>query len=153
MPLSAERKAEYFEHMKELMTTYTKCFIVEIDNVGSMQLQQTRMSLRGTAEVLMCKNTMMRKCIREFVEENPDTPIAQLEACCRGNVGFVFTNGDLLRFVSVWKVMSVLLLLRLVPRLPLMLSYPRDLPVVIQVRLLSSRLFKSLPRLLVVRLK
>lgn len=95
MPLSAERKAEYFEHMKELMTTYTKCFIVEIDNVGSMQLQQTRMSLRGTAEVLMGKNTMMRKCIREFVEENPDTPIAQLEACCRGNVGFVFTNGDL----------------------------------------------------------
>jgi len=95
MPLSSERKAEYFEHMKELMTTYTKCFIVEIDNVGSMQLQQTRMSLRGTAEVLMGKNTMMRKCIREFVEENPDTPIAQLEACCRGNVGFVFTNGDL----------------------------------------------------------
>ena len=38
MPLSSERKAEYFEHMKELMTTYTKCFIVEIDNVGSMQL-------------------------------------------------------------------------------------------------------------------
>jgi len=95
MPLSAERKAEYFEHMKELMTTYTKCFVVEIDNVGSMQLQQTRMSLRGTAEVLMGKNTMMRKCIREFVEENPDSPIAQLEGCCRGNVGFVFTNGDL----------------------------------------------------------
>jgi len=26
---------------------------------------------------------------------NPDSPIAQLEGCCRGNVGFVFTNGDL----------------------------------------------------------
>lgn len=77
------------------MTTYTKCFIVQIDNVGSMQLQQTRMSLRGTAEVLMGKNTMMRKCIREFVEENPESPVAQLEECCRGNVGFVFTNGDL----------------------------------------------------------
>lgn len=60
-----------------------------------MQIQQTRLALRGKAEVLMGKNTMMRKCIREFVEENPDTPIAQLEACCRGNVGFVFTNGDL----------------------------------------------------------
>jgi large subunit ribosomal protein LP0 len=95
MPLSAERKAEYFEHMKELMTTYTKCFVVEIDNVGSMQLQQTRMALRGTAEVLMGKNTMMRKCIREYIEENPDSPIGQLEDCCRGNVGFVFTNGDL----------------------------------------------------------
>lgn len=95
MPLSAERKEWYFEHMKELMSTYSKCFIVQIDNVGSMQLQQTRMSLRGTAEVLMGKNTMMRKCIREFCEENPESPIAQLEEQCRGNVGFVFTNGDL----------------------------------------------------------
>merc|ERR1712165_265139 len=39
--------------------------------------------------------TMMRKCIREFVEENPGSPIGQLEALCRGNVGFVFTNSDL----------------------------------------------------------
>lgn len=95
MPLSAERKAEYFEHMKDLMSTYSKLFVVDIDNVGSMQLQQTRMALRGKAEILMGKNTMMRKCIREFVEENPDSPVAQLETCCRGNVGFVFTNGDL----------------------------------------------------------
>ena len=95
MPLSAERKSEYFERMKELMSTFNKCFIVEIDNVGSMQLQSTRIELRGKAEVLMGKNTMMRKCIREYVEENPETPVAQLEACCRGNVGFVFTNGDL----------------------------------------------------------
>lgn len=43
----------------------------------------------------MGKNTMMRKCIREYVEENPGTPVEQLEACCRGNIGFVFTNGDL----------------------------------------------------------
>jgi len=95
MPLSAARKAEYFEHMKECMSTYTKLFVVEIDNVGSMQLQQTRMALRGTAEVLMGKNTMMRKCIRDYVEENPGSPMGQLEACCRGNVGMVFTNGDL----------------------------------------------------------
>jgi len=95
MPLSTERKAEYFERMKMLMGTYNKCFVVEIDNVGSMQLQETRIALRGKAEILMGKNTMMRKCIREFAEENAGTPIAQLEAQCRGNVGFVFTNGDL----------------------------------------------------------
>ena len=71
MPLSAERKAAYFDTMKTLMSTYSKCFIVDIDNVGSMQIQSTRLALRGTAEVLMGKNTMMRKCIREFVEENP----------------------------------------------------------------------------------
>jgi large subunit ribosomal protein LP0 len=60
-----------------------------------MQLQMTRLGLRGKAEILMGKNTMMRKIIREFVEENPGTPVEKLEEQCRGNVGFVFTNGDL----------------------------------------------------------
>jgi len=95
MPLSDERKKEYFERMKNLLSTYSKAFVVEVDNVGSGQLQNTRKGLRGRAEILMGKNTMMRKCIREFVEENPGSPIGQLEALCRGNVGFVFTNSDL----------------------------------------------------------
>jgi len=95
MPLSAERKEEYFTRMKALLTNYSKAFIVDIDNVGSNQLQNTRKALRGQAEVLMGKNTMMRKIIREYAEENPGTPTAQLEDFCRGNVGFVFTDGDL----------------------------------------------------------
>jgi len=95
MPLSAERKAEYFDTFKNLLSTYSKLFIVEIDNVGSKQLQDTRKTLRGKAEVLMGKNTMMRKCLREYVDENPESPVEQLIECCRGNVGFVFTNGDL----------------------------------------------------------
>jgi len=95
MPLSPERKAEYFERMKDLLLSYTKAFVVSVDNVGSAQLQNTRKALRGDAEILMGKNTMMRKVIREFVEANPGTPIAQLEDVCKGNVGFVFTNGDL----------------------------------------------------------
>jgi large subunit ribosomal protein LP0 len=81
--------------MKELLSTYTKCFIVNVDNVGSTQLQMTRKTLRGKGEVLMGKNTMMRKVIKEFVEENPGSPVEKLEEQCRGNVGFVFTNGDL----------------------------------------------------------
>jgi len=95
MPLSNERKGEYFERMKELLTTYSKAFIVEVDNVGSNQLQLTRRGLRGKAEILMGKNTMMRKCIREYIEENPASTVSNLEEMCRGNVGFVFTNGDL----------------------------------------------------------
>jgi large subunit ribosomal protein LP0 len=60
-----------------------------------MQLQMTRKGLRGKAEVLMGKNTMMRKCIREYCDENPGSPAEKLIETCRGNVGFVFTNGDL----------------------------------------------------------
>jgi large subunit ribosomal protein LP0 len=101
MPLSAERKTEYFERMKNLLDKYQKLFIVEVDNVGSQQLQNTRAGLRGTAEILMGKNTMMRKIIKEYAEENPGTPKSQLEACCRGNVGMVFTNGDLSEVRSI----------------------------------------------------
>jgi len=39
--------------------------------VGSKQMQQIRMSLRGKAVVLMGKNTMMRKAIRGHLENNP----------------------------------------------------------------------------------
>lgn len=95
MPLSPERKAEYFERMKELLGTYTKLFVVDVDNVGSMQLQVTRKALRGKAEILMGKNTMMRKVIKQYVEENPEAPCEQLSEMCRGNIGFVFTSGDL----------------------------------------------------------
>lgn len=95
MPLSPERKAEYFTKMKDFLGRYNKCFVVEVDNVGSKQLQDTRSALRGEAEILMGKNTMMRKCIKEYVDDNPGSPIGQLGELCRGNVGFVFTNGDL----------------------------------------------------------
>jgi large subunit ribosomal protein LP0 len=95
MPLSPERKAEYFERMKTLLGEYHKAFIVEVDNVGSKQLQITRKDLRGKAEILMGKNTMMRKVIRQYVTDNPGSPVEKLSEVCRGNVGFVFTNGDL----------------------------------------------------------
>lgn len=95
MPLSAERKDEYFVKMKDLLTNYSKAFVVQIDNVGSSQLQNTRKALRGSAEILMGKNTMMRKVFKDFGEENPGHPIVSLGEMCRGNVGFVFTNDDL----------------------------------------------------------
>lgn len=63
------------------------------DNVGSKQMQQIRISLRGSAIVLMGKNTMMRKAIRGHLESNP--ALEKLLPHIKGNVGFVFTRGDL----------------------------------------------------------
>lgn len=95
MPLSQARKEEYFEKLKTYLETYSSCFVVVVDNVGSKQLQDTRKVLRGKADLLMGKNTMMRKCIRDYCDANPGTPVEKLIEECRGNVGFVFTNGDL----------------------------------------------------------
>jgi len=51
------------------------------------------MSLRGTAVVLMGKNTICRKAIREHMETNP--ALEALLPWVKGNIGFVFTNADL----------------------------------------------------------
>jgi len=67
--------------------------MVGVDNVGSKQMQKIRIALRGHAEVLMGKNTMMRKAIRGHLENNP--ALEKLLPHIRGNVGFVFTKGDL----------------------------------------------------------
>lgn len=56
---------------QNLLDEYPKCFIVGADNVGSKQMQQIRITLRGSGVVLMGKNTMMRKAIRGHIERNP----------------------------------------------------------------------------------
>lgn len=61
--------------------------------MGSTQMQQIRISLRGSSIVLMGKNTMMRKAIKDHLETNPN--LEKLLPHIKGNVGFVFTRGDL----------------------------------------------------------
>jgi len=95
MPLSKTKKAEYFKKMTILLEKYTKVFIVNVDNVGSQQMNKTRMQMRGNAEVLMGKNTLMKKILSEFLIKNPEHIFAALDEKMKGNVGFVFTNGDL----------------------------------------------------------
>jgi large subunit ribosomal protein LP0 len=86
-------KANYFVKLTSLLDEYPKCFIVGADNVGSKQMQEIRIALRGQAIVLMGKNTMMRKAIRGHIETNPD--LERLLPHIKQNVGFVFTKLEL----------------------------------------------------------
>jgi large subunit ribosomal protein LP0 len=95
MPLSKDKKKEYYAKMVRLLSTYTKVFVVAVDNVGSQQMNATRRSMRGKAEILMGKNTLMRKVLKEFLEANPGHFYANIEPKLAGNVGFVFTNDNL----------------------------------------------------------
>lgn len=88
-----EQKAEYFVKLKSLVEEYKSCFIVTVDNVGSQQMHLIRKSLRGEAVVLLGKNTMIRRALRQFVADIPE--LERLVPLVRGNMGFVFTNGDL----------------------------------------------------------
>ncbi|KAK7924560.1 60S acidic ribosomal protein P0 [Apiospora marii] len=86
-------KAEYFGKLKSLLEEYNSVFLVSVDNVSSQQMHEVRQSLRGEAVVLMGKNTMVRRALKTFVADSPE--YERLLPHIRGNIGFVFTNGDL----------------------------------------------------------
>jgi len=89
----ASWKANYFIKLLRCLEEFPKCFLVGVDNVGSKQMQEIRIALRGKGEVLMGKNTMIRKAIRGHLQKNP--ALEKLLPYVVGNVGFVFTKDDL----------------------------------------------------------
>ena len=56
-------------------------------------MHQIRVALRGKGVVLMGKNTMVRRALRSFLAELPQ--FEKLLPHVKGNIGFVFTAGDL----------------------------------------------------------
>lgn len=88
-----ESKAIYFQKLNDYLNTYQSIFIVNVDNVSSNQMHQIRQSLRGEATVLMGKNTMVRRALKGLITSRPE--FEKLLAHVKGNIGFVFTNGDL----------------------------------------------------------
>jgi len=87
------RKEAYAERLKQLLNEFKNILICTVDNVGSNQMQKVRIALRGQAVLLMGKNTVMRKVIRQEGEKN--AKIQALLDVIVGNVGFVFTNNEL----------------------------------------------------------
>lgn len=94
-----DRKVAYLARVKELFSTYNKIMLVEADFVGSAQMQEIRKSLRPDSTLLMGKNTLIRKALRELGNSTFD-PLLPL---IKGNVGLVFTDGDLTRVLKVIK--------------------------------------------------
>lgn len=89
----AEWKANYFQKLEDAIRNHSKFLLVNADNVASLQFAQIRAALRGKAQIIMGKNTMMKKVIRGLLEEFPD--YEKVLPLLVDNVGFVFTNGDL----------------------------------------------------------
>jgi len=92
-------KAGYFKKLQESLQKYDKCFIVGVDNVRSNQMQKIRISLRGKAELLMGKNTMIRKVINSMLETYPQ--LDKIMPHIKDNIGFVFTSVDLISIRDV----------------------------------------------------
>ncbi|GJE94551.1 60S acidic ribosomal protein P0 [Phanerochaete sordida] len=93
MGATRAQKELYFQKLKELIAKHPSIFVVNVDNVGSNQMHQIRVALRGKGVVVMGKNTMVRRALRSILTEYPQ--FERLLPHVRGNIGFVFTSGDL----------------------------------------------------------
>ncbi|XP_073279243.1 large ribosomal subunit protein uL10-like [Primulina huaijiensis] len=91
----ADKKIAYDQKLCNLLDDYSQVLIAAADNVGSNQLQNIRRGLRGDSVVLMGKNTMMKRSIRIHAEKTGNNAILNLIPLLVGNVGLVFTKGDL----------------------------------------------------------
>lgn len=103
----AEKKIAYDQKLCKLLDEYNQILIVGADNVGSTQMQNIRRGLRGESVILMGKNTMMKRSIRVHAEKTGNTSFLSLIPLLVGNVGLIFTKGDLKEIseeVSKYKV-------------------------------------------------
>jgi len=89
-----DRKYQLADELKQHFQDYTKLFLVDADNVGSNQLHQIRMALRGRALVYCGKNTQMRRVIRELEKEGMEQ-LEKVRLSLKLNLAIVFTNDDL----------------------------------------------------------
>lgn len=90
-----DKKLAYDAKLCQLLDEYSQILIVAADNVGSNQLQNIRRGLRGDSVVLMGKNTMMKRSIRVHADKTGNNAFLNLIPLLQGNVGLIFTKGDL----------------------------------------------------------
>lgn len=89
-----QKKQDYRARVIKLFEEYKNFLIVNVTNVGSNQMQKIRIALRGKAILLMGKNSVVRKCVRELIEKNPKLNAAL--PCLVGTIGLVFSNDNLM---------------------------------------------------------
>jgi large subunit ribosomal protein LP0 len=87
------KKEEYMKKFIALLETYPRAVLVTVDNIGSHHMQKIRLSLRGKAVMILGKNTLMRKAIKDQASKHPEWEA--LLPVIKGNVGFVFTKENL----------------------------------------------------------
>jgi len=90
----SQRKLDYFDRVSKLLSEYNKVLVVTVDNVGSAHMQSIRKMIRGKGVLLMGKNTLLRKSMREFIQRG-HTELEGLIGQIYGNVGLVFVKNDL----------------------------------------------------------
>ena len=93
--VARSKKVTYFAHLEKCLREYSRAFLVDVDFVGSKQISDIRIALRGKAELVFGKNTMIRRCIKNMCADGDHPEWECLLPYMVGNVGYIFTNGEL----------------------------------------------------------
>jgi len=89
-----EKKTNYMAKVSKYLENFPRFLIVTCDNIASTHMQNIRISLREVGAVLlMGKNTLMRRVIRDNLATHPNWE--PLIGALKGNVGLIFTKGSL----------------------------------------------------------
>jgi large subunit ribosomal protein LP0 len=101
----SEKKLAYKARLESYLEEYPNILIIGVDNVGSNQMQQVRMAMRGRAVVLMGKNTMIRRIFRDNLEKRP--ALEELLPHIVGNVGLVFCKDEITEIRDIVEELKV----------------------------------------------
>jgi len=93
--MAAEKKEAYAARLVSYLEEYDSAFLVHADNVGSKQFQGIRAALRPGSLIAMGKNTQMKRAIRAYCEDHPDSVWSGLADQLVSNVGICFTKDPL----------------------------------------------------------
>jgi len=86
-----EKKTNFIERVQRLYREYRRILLVSIDHVPSNMMQTIRHALRGKAELLCGKNSLVRHALKQIGNEAVEPLIENV----RLSVGLLFTNEDL----------------------------------------------------------
>jgi len=93
--VARSKKVAYFAHLEECLNKYPRAFLVDADFVGSKQISDIRIALRGKAELVFGKNTMIRRCLKNMTADGTHPEWESIIPYMVGNIGFIFTSGEL----------------------------------------------------------
>merc|ERR1712188_192305 len=96
--LLGSNKKKYSERLLTYLDRFNKALLVNCDNVKSQQFQDIRRNLRGNTIILMGKNTLLKRCMRNYQERCRINARKWdcLSDLLRGNIGIIFTEADLI---------------------------------------------------------
>ena len=85
-------KLDEIEYLVDLFKKYKNIAVIEVGSINDRQIQDTRKSLRGKAEIRMSKKSLQIRAIEKYQKESKKPNLDDLAKNIPGQSSLVFTN-------------------------------------------------------------